>query len=147
MIEENVLNLTSGWKRTKEKYALNNDQSLRNLDNLISPCGETVSLFVVEEEVETGLRMFDKMFRDYKNITTNLVLTYVGRFKIKKNQIVAYLIKDKDRERFIMHLLFEIKNQLYALIFNIEKPSSNYKELISNNAVLRETIKLLEVQF
>lgn len=141
------LKLLKGWKKTDEKYALDNDQGLTNVDNLVCPCGETISLFKVEEEPTLGRHMFDKMLRDYSKITSNLKLLYVGKFKIKENNLSSYIIKEQISKNHICHLLFVYENVLYVFIFKLNVYFPSLKKIISSNQAFKDVVALLEAQF
>ena len=146
-MEKKILVLPKGWKRTTEKYQLQNDQRLENLDNLICPSQETVSLFKINEDKDLGLYMFEKMLKDYSKITTNLKLLYIGKINIKKNNISIYIIREKFSSKYLAHVLFVLENTLYALIFNIKDYKPSLKQMLESNITLKEVINLLEAQF
>lgn len=139
--------LSPGWLRTKEKYPLSNDQRLKNVDNLISPCGETVSVFEVEEELNAGLRMFERMFRDYEKITVNLKLTFVDKFNIGQKECRFYVIEEKFSKKQIAHIFIENQGKLFVFIFTLKFfEKSSLEELSTHNSVLKEVMELLGVQ-
>ena len=139
-----MLKLLKDWKRSKDIYSLNNDQKMKNIDNLISPCGTVVSVFLIEEDPNVGLFMFDKMFKDYEKITNNLKLLIRGKVKIKEVLIPVYIIKEKDAKKLVAHVFFSTEDKLYCLIFNLDKQERSLKASISSNISFRQTLKFVE---
>ncbi len=144
-MSSSVLKLNYKWKKTNDVYSLSNDQSLVNLENYLFK-GQTASLFAVKEEVGEGLKLFNRMFQDYKNTTPNLQLLYKSQIKSKKKSIYIYIIKETPSEKHICHMFFEIQEKLYCLIFNIEKFGTSYDFLKINNEVFNQALKLIKVQ-
>lgn len=140
------LSLTKGWTQLKEEFSLSNDQGMTFLCNYKAPCGEIITLFKVNETVDVGLNMFDRMITDYKATTTNLHLLLKSKLKQKDNYIHIYIIREKISDKAIVQLFFEKENELYALIFNLNTYLPSTKKCIQENKIFSETISLLEVQ-
>lgn len=138
------LKLLPNWKYSKEIYNLKNDQNMKNIGNLVSPCGKVVSVFFVDEDPKVGLFMFNKMLRDYNKITRNLKLLMTGKIKVKERIVSAYIVMNKDIKTKIVHLFFEKEDKLYILIFNIESYKRKLMENINLNDVFMESINLIK---
>lgn len=141
-----IFKLTDGWKEIDDKFSLKNDQEMSFLCNYKAPCGEIVTLFKINEKVETGAIMFDKMISDYKDITPNLYLQLKSKIKIKEKIVNIYVIKERISNKSMVQMIFNYENTLYALIFNLGKYYPSTKECIDNNKIMSEVISLLEGQ-
>ena len=138
------LKLLPSWHKTKEIYSLTNDQGMKNMDNLLSPSGKVVSLFLINEQPKVGLHMFDRMIRDYKLTTENLHLLLAGKLKIKECLIPIYIIREKISKKAIVNMFFEKDEKLFAFIFALEKFERSIVKNVKENPVLLESLKLLE---
>jgi len=137
---ENQITLKKDWKVLKEKYAVNNDQGLEFVDNLVSPSGDVVTLFACTED---DVRLYDKMLRDYKKITSNLTLLIASKIKRKDDIINMYVVREKISKNAICHMFFVFKNKLYAAIFNLKYYFPSTKKIMENNIVIKEFLDLL----
>lgn len=140
------LKLSGGWQKLKDRFSLSNDQRMSFLCNYKSPSGGIVTLFKINENVEIGTRMFDRMISDYKDTTPNLFLQLKSKIKVNEKFINLYVIKEKLSNKSMVQMLFDFENTLYALIFNLENYFPSTQECIDNNKLLRDVISLLEAQ-
>ena len=136
--------LLPNWEKSTEIYTLRNDQQMRNIYNLITPCKKVVSVFLVEEEPKLGLHMFNRMIRDYDEITDNLKLLKAGTLTIKESDVSVYFVQETTSKNIMVHLFFEKEDKLYAFIFTIDEFDKNITKMVKNNKVFLETLRLLE---
>ena len=138
------LKLLPSWSKTDEIYSLNNSQGMENVDNLICPSGEVVSVFFVDEEPKVAMHMFDRMIRDYKITTPNLRLLIAGKLKIKEYFVPIYIIREKLSKKAFVNIFFEMDKKAYALIFALKKFERSITKNVKENPVLLYALKLLE---
>ena len=130
------------WKVLKEKYNTPNDQGLKFLKNLVSPSGVVVSLFCCNDDT-SDVRIYDKMFKDYKNISSNLNLLFSSKIKKDDKILNVYVIREKISKNAICQIFFDIDGKLYAVIFKLDNYFPSMKKIRENNKVIDEFLALL----
>lgn len=138
--------LPCGWKATKEKYKIENDQKLRNIKNFITPVGKVVSLFVMDTPGEDGIRIMDNMIRDYKKITDNLYLIMYSKLKIKEKNYYIYIVGDKVNKTIMAHANFILNGLAFSFIFEIDEYVPKMSELIQKDYIMKDVIEFFKEQ-
>lgn len=136
--------LLPNWQKTTEIYSLKNDQKMQNIYNLIAPCKRVISVFFVDEEPKLGFHMFDRMIRDYDEITDNLKLLKAGQLEINEKEVKVYFVQETKSNVVIAHLFFEKEDKLYAFVFSIDLFDKNITKTVKENVMFLETLKLLK---
>ena len=117
-----AMKIPKGYIRLQEKYDLSNDQNLRFVFNLLSPNKKIISVFLAKED----LAVYDKMIKDYKNITSNLELKKKFNIKIGEKTASLYII---GKESFFAQMFFQLDDKLYSFVSTIEKFEPSYEKL------------------
>ena len=130
------------WKVLKEKYNTPNDQGLKFLKNLVSPSGVVVSLFCCIDDAN-DVRIYDKMFKDYKLVSENLRLLFSSKIKKGEKVLNVYVIRERISKKAMCHIFFDVKDKLYAVIFKLDSYFPSMKKIRANNKVIDEFLALL----
>ena len=136
------VNKNTKWKVLKERYNTPNDQGLKFLKNLVSPSGVVVSLFCCTDD-SNDVRIYDKMFRDYKKISSSLSLLLASKIKKDEKILNVYVIREKISKNAICHIFFDIKDKLYAVIVKLDNYFPSMKKIRENNKIIGEFLALL----
>ena len=135
---ENLI-LPEGFKLSKEKYTLKNDQGLDFIDNIITPTGNVISLFGTQQFI--GFTAIDLMIKDYEKVTNNLKLK--KKFNIKMGEISypIYIIESSDGTLIAQAVVQNEK--IFSLITFLKEEGANFKEYELKNPVLQEMISIM----
>lgn len=135
---ENLI-LPEGFKLSKEKYTLKNDQGLDFIDNIITPTGNVISLFGTQQFI--GFTAIDLMIKDYEKVTNNLKLK--KKFNIKMGEISypIYIIESSDGTLIAQAVVQNEK--IFSLITFLKEKGANFKEYELKNPVLQEMISIM----
>ena len=128
-----AMKIPKGYIRLQEKYDLSNDQNLQFVFNLLSPNKTIISVFLAKEE----LSVYDKMIKDYKNITSNLELKKKFNIKIGEKTASLYII---GKESFFAQMFFQLDDKLYSFVSTIEKFEPNYEKIKKENVSLSDLV-------
>ena len=128
-----TIKIPKGYIRLQEKYDLSNDQNLQFVFNLLSPNKTIISVFLAKEE----LSVYDKMIKDYKNITSNLELKKKFNIKIGEKTASLYII---GKESFFAQMFFQLDDKLYSFVSTIEKFEPSYEKLKKENISLSDLV-------
>lgn len=128
--------LPKGYKLLKEKYSLNNDQNLRFVCNLLSPCGSVITVFEAKESLET----YDKMIKDYSNVTQNLQMKKKYNLKIGERVCPIYVI---GKDTFLAQAFLEIRGTLYSFLSGVDTFGENYSQTKQNSPAFESLVNLL----
>lgn len=135
-------NLPSGWKISKDRYELKNDQGLTFLLNLVSPKGNVVSLFQAEKGLSANT--FNIMINDYSQITDALKLKKKFKLKFQDVEKIIYIIEGKDGSLFAQSFI-ENPGGVFSFITFLNKAGKDYKEYCFLNPVISDISALLKV--
>lgn len=138
--------LPCGWKATKEKYKIENDQKLRNIKNFITPTGKVVSLFVMDAPGEDGIKIMDNMIRDYKDITPNLYLMMYAKLKIKEKDYYVYIVGDKINKSIMAQANFILNGLAFSFIFEVDEYAPKISEIIQKDNTMKDVINFFKEQ-
>lgn len=128
-----AMKIPKGYIRLQEKYDLSNDQNLQFVFNLLSPNRTIISVFLAKEE----LSVYDKMIKDYKNITSNLELKKKFNIKIGEKTASLYII---GKESFFAQMFFQLDDKLYSFVSTIEKFEPSYEKIKKENVSLSDLV-------
>ena len=128
-----AMKIPKGYIRLQEKYDLSNDQNLQFVFNLLSPNRTIISVFLAKEE----LSVYDKMIKDYKNITSNLELKKKFNIKIGEKTASLYII---GKESFFAQMFFQLDDKLYCFVSTIEKFEPSYEKIKKENVSLSDLV-------
>ncbi len=128
-----AMKIPKGYIRLQEKYDLSNDQNLQFVFNLLSPNKTIISVFLAKEE----LSVYDKMIKDYKNITSNLELKKKFNIKIGEKTASLYII---GKESFFAQMFFQLDDKLYSFVSTIEKFEPSYEKIKKENVSLSDLV-------
>ncbi len=128
-----TIKIPKGYKKLQEKYDLSNDQNLRFVFNLLSPNKKIISVFLAKED----LAVYDKMIKDYKDITPNLELKKKFNIKIGEKTASLYII---GKESFFAQMFFQLDDKLYSFVSTIEKFEPSYEKIKKENVSLSDLV-------
>lgn len=131
-----TIKIPKGYKKLQEKYDLSNDQNLRFVFNLLSPNKKIISVFLAKED----LAVYDKMIKDYKDITSNLEMKKKFNIKIGDKSATIYII---GKESFFAQAFFQVEKELFSFITSIEICEKNYEKLKKESNAFFDLIGLM----
>ena len=128
--------LPKGFSALEERYELSNDQNLQFHENVLSPSGAVISVFEAKEDMQT----YDKMIRDYANVTENLQMKKKFSIKIGEKQCYIYIIGKAD---FLAQGFIQVRGKLFSFVTSLQNLGKNYAETKAANPSFADLVELM----
>lgn len=143
-LNEMSFTLPEGYHLTNDTYTLPNGQGFINKENYLSDEGEVISFFELHRSKDEFFDSYDNLCKDAKTLSHKYQLE--KNFSIRLGDFVfpVYIIKGFDQKLiYVVQIFIDCGDCMGVLMFNIKNPSGQVKDLISNNKIFADAVKIL----
>ena len=143
-LNEMSFTLPKGYHLTNDTYTLPNGQGFINKENYLSDEGEVISFFELHRSKDEFFDSYDNLCKDAKTLSRKYQLE--KNFSIRLGDFVfpVYIIKGFDQKLiYVVQIFIDCGDCMGVLMFNIKNPSGQVKDLISNNKIFADAVKIL----
>ena len=143
-LNEMSFDLPEGWQVTSDQYKLSNGQGFINRENYLSKTGKVISLFELHRDPEEFFEYYQKLVENYNKVTDMYELEKQFTLKIGEFDFPVYIIKGfRQKLIYVLQAFVNCGDRLGCFIINIDKVSENPKDMIKQNEVFAELVKIL----
>ena len=143
-LNEMSFELPEGWAVTSDKYKLMNGQGFINRENYLSESGKVISLFEIHRDPDEFFQSYQGLVEKYNKVTDMYELAKQFPLKFGEYVFPVYIIKGfRETLIHILQVFVNCSDRLACFMITIDKVSDNPKEMIKENELFGELVKIL----
>ena len=136
--------LPNNYSLTNDKYSLPNGQGFINTENYLSTDGKVISFFEIHRQSKDFFDSYDKFCNDYKLVTQKFELYKNFKIRLGDYLFPIYIIKGFNQKLiYFVQAFIDCGDCLGCLMFQISKADGETKELINENKIFVDVVKIL----
>ena len=143
-LNEMSFQLPEGWSVVEDRYKLSNGQGFINRENYLSKKGQVISLFELHREPNEFFEYYQKLVECYSKKTDMYELEKQFNLKFGEYEFPTYITKGfREKLIHVVQVFVNCGDRLGCFMITIDKISDDVKDIIKQNEVFGELVKIL----
>lgn len=136
--------LPQGYHLTNDKYILPNGQGFINRENYLSDDGNVISFFELHRTKDEFFESYNNLCKDAKTLSRKYELEKNFSIRLEDFIFPVYIIKGFDQKLIhVVQIFIDCGDCMGVLMFNIGDSSGEVKQMIANNKIFQDAVKIL----